>query len=218
MADQSRSRRCSTGFFGLHWADGRILYGGNESTNSSDAGKIYRSTDGGASWSLWTTVGGTDFRPVDNKAQLCVCPHNPARAYAPSRSGKLYRIEGKSNPTKTQIFDLSDWIGSNVPGHELDSVAADFQNENVLYISVATYGGPTLFRTTDGGASWEDITGNLPRMLGSVFVHPLTSDVIWSSLHGNMILPGPAAQTARRANGNALYNVTRAFLAAHGDI
>ena len=206
------------GFFGLHWADGRILYGGNESTNSSDAGKIYRSTDGGASWSLWTTVGGTDFRPVDNKAQLCVCPHDPARVYAPSRSGKLYRIEGKSNPTKTQIFDLSDWIGSNVPGHELDSVAADFQNENVLYISVATYGGPTLFRTTDGGASWEDITGNLPRMLGSVFVHPLTSDVIWSSLHGNMILPGPSVQTARLANGNALYNATQAFLAAHGDI
>jgi photosystem II stability/assembly factor-like uncharacterized protein len=186
---------------------GGVIFGVDKNSGS----KIYHSTDGGTSWTTWATAP-VPFRPIDSKPVVRVDPTHAARVYTSSASGKMFKIEGQSKPTTTKVFDLVDELGSGLPGYEISDIAVDYFDGKIIYVASNTYGGPCVFRSTDGGQSWQDITGNSPHQPGPLWVHPHTSDLIRSSQHGTHIFPPPAGHRAAHGIPVSLYDRVKAYL------
>ncbi len=154
----------------------RSTYGGNG---------VYKSVDGGKSW---TQSGLSNAGRI---GRIVVHPKNPDIVFA-TASGRLY----SENPERG-VYRSTDggrtWtktLDHKVEGREIGAidVAMDPANPNVLY--AATYdkvrrpwtfgeGGPgsAIFKSTDGGTSWRQLTSGLPTgMLGRIGLAIARSD------------------------------------------
>jgi photosystem II stability/assembly factor-like uncharacterized protein len=116
-------------------------------------GGVFRTMDGGAHWSLTPSAG---LSVLDVHA-LAIDPVEPSTIYVASGDGVSKRIGGGS-----------DWTTSHFPapfgGTALvPSLLIDPNNPTALYASVLSTGGCSsgdsfLRKSTDGGATWNDLT------------------------------------------------------------
>ena len=74
----------------------------------------------------------------------------------------------------------------------VDQVAFDPRRPEILYATTGTAGLPYVFRSRDGGATWEDISRNLPRLgRGGIVVSPHTGELLHGSIFGTWVNPPP---------------------------
>ncbi|HEX5625302.1 MAG TPA: T9SS type A sorting domain-containing protein [Saprospiraceae bacterium] len=74
-------------------------------------------------------------------------------------------------------------ISSNLPAAYISSVKASYFNPQTFYASLSGHRGndfqPYLFKTTDNGASWQSIHGNLPQLpIYDLLIYPHRGDSI----------------------------------------
>jgi photosystem II stability/assembly factor-like uncharacterized protein len=154
----------------------RSTYGGNGVYKSIDAGKT------------WTKAGLANAGRI---GRIVVHPKNPDIVLV-AASGKLY----SENPDRG-VYRTTDggrtWaktLDHKVEGREIGAIEIqmDPANPNVLY--AATYdkvrrpwtfgeGGPgsAIFKSTDGGAAWKQLTSGLPTgMIGRIGISIARSD------------------------------------------
>ena len=82
--------------------------------------------------------------------------------------------------------------GGEELGNFVRSVAVDPNNSDVIYAGMSASGGPCIFRSLDGGLTWEDITYNQPRTgVNAMAVNPHTSELYRGSAFGTWIFPAP---------------------------
>jgi len=132
--------------------DHEILYYG---TN-----RVYRTIDGADYWyaiSPDLTNGYTGVRP-GTVSTIGVSPVNTEVIWAGTSDGNIW----------VSVNNGEDWteVSSTLPNRWVSRVIADPMDAATAY---ATFTGlkwadpePHVFRTTDYGANWEDISGNLP--------------------------------------------------------
>ena len=128
---------------------------------SSGGSNVYRSTDGGANWSVINSgITGSRYRPL-----IAVTPKNPEVIYA-LFSASDYSFHGlyKSSDAGDTWVMQSD--SPNILGRETDgtgtggqswydlSLAVSTDNENLVYV-----GGINIWRSDDSGIIW-DIDAN----------------------------------------------------------
>jgi photosystem II stability/assembly factor-like uncharacterized protein len=171
----------SIGAIAVAASDPNIIYvGSGEGLHRPDLSVgdgIYKSTDGGKTW---TNVGLPDSQQIP---ALAVDPHDPNRVFAavlghpygPSSERGIYRsADGGQNWQKVLYKD------ENTGGCEIEM---DPSNPQVLYACLwearegpwednnefnGTAGG--LFKSSDGGNSWQQLTNGLPKNLVQVNV------------------------------------------------
>jgi len=150
-------------------SDTQVVYAGTGEPNSrypsEPGGGVYKSNDGGLTWKL------DGLEKTQHIGRIVVHPTNPNIAYV-AALGAMYAPTPERGLYKTtdggQTWTMSKFI-SNRAGFV--DVAMDPRNPQVLY--AASYerrrtpytlesGGPgsALWKTTDGGATWTEITGN----------------------------------------------------------
>lgn len=157
----------------------------NNSRSSYDGNGVYKSIDGGKSW---TKAGLPNAGRI---GRIVVHPKNPDVVFV-AASGKLY----SQNPERG-VYRSADggksWtktLDHKVEGREIGAIdiAIDPSNPNVLY--AATYdkvrrpwtfaeGGPgsAIFKSTDGGTKWQQLTNGLPTgMIGRIGLSIARSD------------------------------------------
>ena len=157
----------------------------NNLRSSYDGNGIYKSVDGGKSW---TKAGLPNAGRI---GRIVVHPTNPDIVFV-AASGRLY----SENPDRG-VYRSTDggrsWtktLDHRVDGREIGAidVAMDPSNPNVLY--AATYdkvrrpwtfaeGGPgsAIFKSTDGGRTWRQLTTGLPTgMIGRIGLSIARSD------------------------------------------
>ena len=139
----------------------------------NDAGILYfagnridRSTDGGRSWTrISGDLTGGDPHPEDRY------PFGTITTVAPARSADSVLYAGTDDGRIWSTRDLgAHWSRATdppLPDRWVTRVAVDPEDAEIAYATFSGFrqGEPTPYvsRTTDGGASWVDITGNLPR-------------------------------------------------------
>ncbi len=117
-----------------------IISGGNE-------GGVYKSTDGG---NTWTELTNGLPRGIRGKSDLAVSRSDPDRLYvlyeAPEGEGGMYRSDdrGASFRLVTTQYNLLDR-----PFYYLN-LDADPSNADVLYVNTTGF-----FKSTDGGETWQ---------------------------------------------------------------
>jgi photosystem II stability/assembly factor-like uncharacterized protein len=148
-------------------SDPTVLYAGTGETsirgNVSHGDGVYRSTDAGRSW---RNVGLADTRHI---GRIRVDPHDPNRLYVaalghawgPNPERGIYRSTD-GGETWDHVLFRSERAGAV-------DLSMDTSNPRILYASfweaqrspwALSSGGPDsgLFRSTDGGDTWEELT------------------------------------------------------------
>ena len=148
---------------------------------------IYRSDDRGQSWRIYVQAGWS-FNGMDSKPTFAVAPNDPDKIYTLYSNRDLASYNGSS----WQSLGVLPLAGGAQFNNFVRAVHIDPRYPNVIYAATHTPGLDFIFRTTDGGQTWEDITYNLPRAgCGAISVHPLTGDFMHSGCYGTWILAPP---------------------------
>ena len=119
--------------------------------------RVYESTNGGDSWTARSTVGSSGWSGslgIDSVA-VSASDINVFYAITTDSSGNVF-VEYTSNRG-------SSWSPRTISGvaDGLAKVIVDPNNSSIAYVVRDHFGGGKVYRTTDAGASWSNITGNL---------------------------------------------------------
>jgi hypothetical protein len=131
-----------------------MYYGGN---------RLNRSTNAATSWTVISPDlthgdGGIGGYPFGTITTIAVARTNGAVIYVGTDDGRVW-ITRDTGARWTEIT-------AGLPTRWITQVAVDPTNADVAYVSVSGYrnGDPLahVFRTANGGATWQDISGDLP--------------------------------------------------------
>lgn len=207
----------SVGAIAVAASDPNVIYaGGGEQTvrgNVSHGYGVFRSTDAGRTW---TARGLTDSRHI---GRIRVHPQDPDRVYAavmghlfgPNQERGVYRSKD-GGATWEQVLFVNEQTGCV-------DVAMDPTNPRILYASFwrvlrTPYSfesggeGSSMFKSTDGGDTWTEITRNkgLPQSIigiNCITVSPQNPDRIWAIIEaeeGGVFRSEDAGETWTRVN------------------
>lgn len=87
-------------------------------------------------------------------SEIGVSPANVV--FAGTSDGELFKI---TDPGGNEA--VTDVSGGNFPAGYVSGVAVDPIDENSILVTFSNYGIPSVFYTSDGGANWDDVSGNL---------------------------------------------------------
>jgi photosystem II stability/assembly factor-like uncharacterized protein len=130
--------------------------------------RVNRSTTGAAPWTAISPdlTGGDPYPGPDEPY-----PFGTITTVAPAKSDGNVLYVGTDDSRIWFTQDLgATWTRStdpDLPQRWVTRIVVDPTNANVAYASYSGFrdgdNTPYVFKTTDGGVNWTDITGNLPR-------------------------------------------------------
>ena len=119
--------------------DSNILY-------AATVDGLYRSSDGGTSWVR-------SLNEADSLSQVVVSPADSSTVYADGRDAQFRRVFYRSRDRGQSWTPVSHLPGANIAV----SMVADVRDAQTVYLS-----GNGVYRTRDGGATWENLGGGAP--------------------------------------------------------
>ncbi len=134
---------------------------------------VWKSSDGGANWNQISTWGTSQ-----NVRALAVGPAHPYYIYA-SRANALFRTNNGGQ----------DWDnvsnGLNMAQALLSYITVSYHNPEVAWVSFSGFvDGKKVFKTIDAGATWQNISHNIPNVPVSTIVHQAGANVHGDTLNG----------------------------------
>ncbi len=132
--------------------------------------QLYRTSNQGE---LWASIS-SDLSRTGTGSISAIAPaeSDPRTVYVGTNDGYLQvTIEGGAT------WSLRN---NGLPQRYISDIAVDATNARVAIASVSGFGTGHVFRTTDGGVSWQDISGNLPDVPVNAVLHdPGLGNVIY---------------------------------------
>jgi len=124
--------------------------------------RVHRTTNGGSSWTVisgdLTDGPGAGNLTFGTLTSLAVAPSSPSTIYSGADDGSVH-VTTNGGSTWTNIE-------AGLPTRWVTRVAVDPLDRDIAYVTLSGYKEdiftPHVFRTTNRGTSWTDITGNLP--------------------------------------------------------
>lgn len=181
----------SIGAVAVAGSDPNVLYVGTGSAcirgNVSPGDGVYKSTDAGRTWQR---VGLPDVGQI---GAVQIHPRNPdvayvaalGHAFGKNRDRGVYRsLDGGG--TWQRVLYLSDSTGvvdlSMDPRNPRVIFAAAWRGERKPWAVISGGGESGIYRTTDGGENWTQVTAGLPELVGriGIAVSPANSRRIYA--------------------------------------
>ncbi len=124
----------------------------NANTVYTGTSRIWKTKDDGDSWKAVSPhLDGSSITTID------VAPANPQRIYVGTENGGFFR---SLNGGETWSPNLS---GATLPGHTITRLASHPKDAQLLFATIANFDHSHVFRSKDGGTTWQDIDkGQLP--------------------------------------------------------
>lgn len=179
--------------------------------------RIYKTTNGAANWNAIS--GSLDSgKPI---SAIAVAPGNDSYIYAGDDAGHVYVTTNGG----------SVWSGGAVPGSTggmVRGIAVDPNNPSTVYVSFANFAatgtGQHVFKSTDAGSHWTDISSTLPNIpFSSILV--INSQIVVGSDVGVFSSSDGGSHWSQLGSGLpnvaidqvfANHSGTKLFLATHG--
>ena len=124
----------------------KVLYSGSS--------RIWRTRNSGDSWRA--VSGHLDYSPV---TAIEVAAADPDRIYAGTTNGGIFRSLDGGDTWGANL------AGAELPGKVITRIASFPDNPDRLFATIGGFGNSHLFRSDNGGLSWEDAdNGKLPNV------------------------------------------------------
>ncbi len=175
-------------------SDHNILYVGTgespvRGVKTSHGDGVYKSTDAGETW---THIG---LEATRHTGQVLVHPRNPDRVwvgaqgnpYGPNEERGIYRSDdGGKNWTKVLfVNDSSGIVDMSMDAHNPDIImATSWEFRRRPWVVKSGGPGSRVYKTTDGGDTWREITAGLPDLKGKmgVAISPADPKVVYLAI------------------------------------
>ncbi|MBI3194222.1 MAG: hypothetical protein HYZ34_07130, partial [Ignavibacteriae bacterium] len=156
------------------WSTPFVISPSNPSVLYFGKQRVYKSTDGGATW-----AGTNNNIIIDG---------NPTLSMGISETNdNIVYIGTAPYSTRSQVWRTvnggTSWqnITTTLPDRYPNDITVAPSNSDVAYIAFGGFGTGHFYKTTNGGTSWTDITGSLPDVPGTaVMVDPLNSNTVFA--------------------------------------
>jgi len=177
------------------WPHGKIDYSAYK-TAVADARRL--ASEGGRVGPPWQPAGPDNIgaRVTD----LAVDPAVPGRLYAAMASGGVFRSDD-AGAHWTPIFDDQAALS-------IGSVAVDPSDPQTLYVGTGeanagsySFFGMGLFKSEDGGATWENKGLEETRYIARIVVDPDDGDRVFAACTGELYGPNPERGVYRSLDG-----------------
>ncbi|RMH23138.1 MAG: hypothetical protein D6696_01535 [Acidobacteria bacterium] len=129
--------------------------------------RLWRSDDGGASW----TQASSRLSSAGKVSAIAISPVDPDRALVGLSNGFIHRSDRALTAGRT-----TDWPAARPRGGFVSWLAFDPRDPRLAYATYAGFGGRHLWRTRDGGASWQSLDGSGTTGIPDVPVHAVVID------------------------------------------
>lgn len=105
----------------------------------------------------WTSTGSDFASPVAVFSDPDPAGVSPLRLYAGTTGGKVYT-------TSDALPGGPDWtdISAGLNGARVTDLATQHGNANIVYVTVSTFTGTKLYKSTNAGATWTPLGAGLP--------------------------------------------------------
>jgi hypothetical protein len=155
-----------------------VIAPSNPSVLYAGAKAVFKSTDGGSNWN-WTNGG--NYLNGNMISCIGVSSTSPDTLIAGTGSGAI------GAPAQFDIFYSHDggttWTISTtwfLPLRYPTDIAFDPADSRVAYLTYSGYGNSHVFQSTDAGATWADISANLPDVPAqSIVVDPFNRSILF---------------------------------------
>lgn len=164
----------------FNWMSPLTFNPANPTTLYFGSNKVYKSTNHAASWTAispdLTNGAGQYNQMYGTTTTITVSPLNQDVIYAGTDDANVWVSQNNGgNWTK---------ISENLPKRWVTRVAADPFEESTAYITLSGYRYdeylPHIFRTTDFGENWTDISGDLPEApINDIIIDPVNDSVLY---------------------------------------
>ena len=134
-------------------SENKILYSAN------DAGKIYRRA--GIGGSMTKTTLTINSMNSSQASTITVSPHNPETVWVGTEGADVVRIYNANGSTVSDTSTLSAGLPSS---GTVSCIAIDHKDSNHILVTYSNYGVVSVWESTDNGASWASVEGDLPDM------------------------------------------------------
>jgi photosystem II stability/assembly factor-like uncharacterized protein len=115
--------------------------------------RVYRSTNAGSSWSA---ISGDLSNGAGAIRALAMAPSDPNRVYAATNDGNVLRSDDGGATFITLLTGNPGWPRTT------RELTVDPVSPDTVYLAVASFGVDQVRRSTDAGATWTALDGNLP--------------------------------------------------------
>lgn len=142
--------------FFMHPTNPEILYAASS--------RPYKSTDGGNSWAPLASAFSSTA--INSMAQSPVNPDNMIAVSGEYSNSPAIRVSTNGG---------SNWYVTAVPGaaRYVSRVVAHSRDASTMFVVRSGYGSGKVYRSTNMGASWSDLSGNLPDVpANDLFIDP----------------------------------------------
>ena len=171
------------------------------------AGKNKKSND-----SLWQsgTFAGLKFRSIGPAftsgriADFAVNPKNNSEYYVGVACGHIWKTEN-SGITWKPVFD-------NYGVYSIGALAMDPNNSNVVWAGTGENNhqralgyGNGVYKTVDGGESWQNMGLRNSRHIGMIAIDPRNSNIVFVAAEGSVWGPGGDRGLYKTVNGGKLW-------------
>lgn len=148
---------------------------------------IIRSEDSGTTWHEYYKPGWALAR-FDSKITFDIDPENCDLIYFTDARGDLGKYDGKI----FRSLGVLNLIPDDEVWNHVRAVKVDPVHPEVVYAVMKSSGTSNMFRSTDHGESWTDISCNLPRLGQSgISISPFSGEVVTGGCNGIWIFPPP---------------------------
>ncbi len=123
--------------------------------------RLLKTTNRGDSWTAIT--GNTSGPPI---VSVAIAEGNDNIIWLATQGAQIFKTEnGGQNYTNV--------AGANLPNRFITDIEFDPSNTSTVYLTFSGYGSPHVFKSTNAGGNWTNITNNLPDVpANTIQVHP----------------------------------------------
>ncbi|MGB8510075.1 MAG: hypothetical protein WCD76_16975 [Pyrinomonadaceae bacterium] len=124
----------------------------NSNTVFTGSFRVWRTKNDGTNWTAVSPpLDGSSISAIE------VAAANPQRIYVGTENGGFFRSLNGGDAWSPNLS------GATLPGHTITRLVTHPKDANLLYVTVANFGHSHVFRSRDGGTTWEDVDrGQLP--------------------------------------------------------
>jgi photosystem II stability/assembly factor-like uncharacterized protein len=140
-------------------------------------------------------------------ADVVIHPENENTWYLAVGSGGVWKTEN-AGVTWTPIFD-------NQPVYSIGCLALDPENPHVVWVGTGENVGGRhvgfgdgIYKSEDGGASWNNVGLKESQHISKIIVHPENSDVVWVAAQGPLWNKGGERGVYKTIDGGKTWNKT----------